>query len=65
MLLERLPSGADLLDLGCGAGLPTTARLAQRFTVTGVDISPRQIERARINVPDATFINADSSPSTP
>ena len=59
MLLERLPPGADLLDLGCGAGLPTTAHLARRFTVTGVDISPRQIERARINVPDATFINAD------
>ena len=59
MLLERLPAGAEVLDLGCGAGLPTTARLAQRFTVTGVDISAQQIERARINVPMATFISAD------
>ena len=59
MLLERLPAGSDVLDLGCGAGLPTTAQLARRFTVTGVDISPRQVERARVNVPDATFINAD------
>ena len=59
MPMERLAAGADVLDLGCGAGLPTTARLAERFTVTGVDISPRQIERARINVPKAAFINAD------
>ena len=59
MLLERLPRDADVLDLGCGAGLPTTARLAERFTVTGVDISPVQVERARINVSEATFIKAD------
>ncbi len=59
MLLECLPSGADVLDLGCGAGLPTTARLAESFNVTGVDISPGQIERARRNVPGTTFICAD------
>ena len=59
MLLERLPAGAGILDLGCGAGLPTTARLAQRFDVTGVDISPRQVQRARRNVPNARFVCAD------
>ena len=59
MLLERLPAGAEVLDLGCGAGRPTTARLAERFSVTGVDISTRQIERARRNVPEASFINTD------
>ena len=59
MLLERLPAGAALLDLGCGAGLPTTARLAERFDVTGVDISSRQIDRARRNVPNARFVHAD------
>ncbi len=59
MLLKRLPPGADVLDLGCGAGLPSTACLARRFTVTGIDISPSQVERARLNVPGATFINAD------
>jgi SAM-dependent methyltransferase len=59
MLLQRLPAGAPLLDLGCGAGLPTTARFAERFDVTGVDISPRQVQRARRNVPSARFVCAD------
>jgi SAM-dependent methyltransferase len=55
----RLPPGSKVLDLGCGAGLPSTLALAERFTVTGVDISPRQIEAARRNVPTATFICGD------
>lgn len=59
LLLERLPEGASVLDLGCGAGIPTTRALAQRFHVTGVDLSPGQIERARRNVPSATFVQAD------
>ena len=59
MLLQRLPPGAEILDLGCGAGLPTTTRLSQRFAVTGIDISSRQIDRARRNVPNARFVCAD------
>jgi ubiquinone/menaquinone biosynthesis C-methylase UbiE len=59
VLLERLPRGAKVLDLGCGAGVPTTRSLAARFEVTGVDISARQIALARQNVPQATFIQAD------
>ncbi|MCP4543900.1 MAG: methyltransferase domain-containing protein [Chloroflexi bacterium] len=59
VLLDELPPGAEVLDLGCGAGVPTTHELAQRFKVTGVDISARQIELARQNVPDAQFIQAD------
>jgi ubiquinone/menaquinone biosynthesis C-methylase UbiE len=58
-LLETLPAGAALLDLGCGNGLPSTRDLAGRFNVTGVDISIRQIEAARQHVPRATFIHAD------
>ena len=58
-LVNALPRGSDLLDLGCGAGTPATKQLAEHFTVTGVDISRRQIERARRAVPDATFIRAD------
>jgi SAM-dependent methyltransferase len=61
LLLDSLPGGASVLDLGCGAGLPTTQALADRFQVTGVDISPRQIERAQRNVPGATFLLADMS----
>ncbi len=59
VLLERLPVGAQVLELGCGAGIPTTQQLAQRFAVTGVDISARQLELARQNVPNARFIHAD------
>jgi ubiquinone/menaquinone biosynthesis C-methylase UbiE len=61
VLLERLPRGAGLLELGCGAGIPTTRQLTERFKVTGVDISAGQIEFARQNVPKAKFIHADMS----
>jgi SAM-dependent methyltransferase len=58
-LLPRLPSRAKVLDLGCGNGVPATRMLAERFDVTGVDISDVQIERARHLVPRCTFIRAD------
>src|SRR5258706_14879233 len=54
-----LPLGGDVLDLGCGCGLPAARLLASRFKVTGVDISPVQIGRARMLVPEATFHCAD------
>ena len=59
VLLNGLPAGAEVLDLGCGAGVPTTRQLARRFRVTGVDISARQIAIARRDVPEARFIQAD------
>jgi SAM-dependent methyltransferase len=59
VLLNGLPAGAEVLDLGCGAGVPTTRQLARRFRVTGVDISARQIALARQDVPEAQFIQAD------
>ena len=58
-LVACLPDGARILELGCGAGLADTKLLAERFTVTGVDISQAQIARARANVPSAEFIQAD------
>ena len=58
-LRKRLEDGARVLDLGCGCGVPATAELAKRYRVTGVDVSPVQIERARTLVPDATFVCAD------
>lgn len=59
MLDPILPPGGDVLDLGCGCGLPATRLLAARYNVVGVDISPVQIERARTLVPEATFHCAD------
>lgn len=58
-VLDDLPDGANVLDLGCATGVPVASILAARFSVTGVDISPRQIELARQNVPGATFVHAD------
>jgi SAM-dependent methyltransferase len=51
--------GSDVLELGCGAGLPMTAALADGRTVTAVDISAAQIELATRHVPGATFLHAD------
>jgi SAM-dependent methyltransferase len=59
ILLDGLPRGAQVLELGCGGGGPTTRQLAGRFVLTGVDVSARQIELARRNAPQATFVQAD------
>lgn len=59
LLTSRLGDGATILDVGCGAGVPVAKTLAQRFAVTGVDISGEMINRARTNVPQATFIEGD------
>ena len=56
---DAIPPGTRVLELGCGAGVPMTAALAEGRDVTGVDISATQIALARRNVPTATFIEAD------
>ena len=58
-LARRLPAGAAVLDLGCGAGVPATRWLTERFAVTGVDLSERQLKLARRHAPAATLIKAD------
>ncbi|NUM44401.1 MAG: methyltransferase domain-containing protein [Anaerolineales bacterium] len=60
-LLDQLPQGANVLELGCGAGKPTTQHLAARFKLTGVDISAKQIQLARKNVAGTRFILSDMS----
>jgi cyclopropane fatty-acyl-phospholipid synthase-like methyltransferase len=59
LLMVRLPQGGRVLDLGCGAGLPSTLRLSERFEVTGVDISAEQLRLARRNLPAAELVKAD------
>lgn len=55
-----LHPGANVLDLGCGAGIPATKLLADSgFMVVGVDFSEVQIERARTLVPSARFVCTD------
>jgi SAM-dependent methyltransferase len=55
----RLPSGARVLDLGCGPGVPSTRLLADHFDVIGIDISETQLDAARHNVPEASFVHGD------
>lgn len=48
-----IPSGASVLEIGCGSG-----ELLQHLQVgrkVGVDLSEKQIAAARVRVPDATF----------
>ena len=56
----RLDAGARVLDLRCGDGTKTH-RLAERFDVLGVDISPEQLRLGRTPAPEVTFVEADFS----
>ena len=62
-LLRGLTAGlgpeARVLDLGCGAGVPVTQWLAERFRVTGVDLSATQLALAREQMPGASLVRAD------
>ena len=58
-LLRRLPPEPDVLELGCGAGVRSTRKLAERGRLVGVDISEVQLRRARERAPSATFTHAD------
>lgn len=59
-LTPLLPPASKILELGCGCGVPVAQILSgENFAVTGVDISPVQIERAGKLVPRADFICAD------
>lgn len=58
-LLAHAP-GRRVLDLGCGAGRPIAAYLAERrATVTGVDGAPAMIELFQRNLPGVEAICAD------
>ncbi|MFX0025666.1 MAG: class I SAM-dependent methyltransferase [Candidatus Hermodarchaeota archaeon] len=58
--VDLLPKNGHVLDVGCGAGIPTGKYLVGRgLKVTGIDISDTMLEMARKNVPEANFINKD------
>ena len=59
-VLEGLPAGAKVLDLGCGTGEPIARHIAQLgYRVTGIDESREMLAIARQVVPEAAFIHAD------
>ena len=55
-----LPPGGDVLDVGCGAGIPVARFLVDAgFRVTGVDVSSSMLQLARSHVPEARFLKMD------
>jgi SAM-dependent methyltransferase len=58
-LRNRLPDGARVVELGCGGGTDESRALAERFRLTGVDLSEAQLRRARERVPAADYLLAD------
>jgi len=54
----RVPADADLLELGCGAGVDAI-ELARGRRYTGVDLSDVMISLARGRVPSGTFVRGD------
>lgn len=57
-LLAQRPLGAAL-DAACGTGRHARTLVDLGHTVTGVDLTPEMLERARVNVPEASFAVAD------
>jgi 2-polyprenyl-3-methyl-5-hydroxy-6-metoxy-1,4-benzoquinol methylase len=59
-ILEGLPVGAKVLDLGCGTGNPIARHIVDRgFSLVGVDQSNELLKIAKTIVPEATFIHGD------
>ena len=55
-----LPNNAHVLDVGCGAGIPTAKFFVEKgLKVTGIDLSDKMLLLARKNVPKAEFIKMD------
>ena len=59
-VLGRIEEGADVLDLGCGAGtdlLIAAQMVGPRGGVTGVDMTPSMLERARASAAEMGIAN--------
>lgn len=62
ILNKHLKPYSQILDVGCGAGIPVDDYLVLKgHNLTGVDISEKQIELAKINVPKASYLVSDMS----
>src|ERR1700692_656743 len=58
--IDSLPTGASILDLGCGSGRPVAQHMHERgLHVTGVDSSPTMISLCRSRLPDQHWMVAD------
>ncbi|MEH1865000.1 MAG: methyltransferase domain-containing protein [Nostoc sp.] len=51
-------SDTQVLDLCCGSGQTTQVLVKLSQNVTGLDASPKSLQRARLNVPEASYVEA-------
>jgi SAM-dependent methyltransferase len=58
VIAQLVPGCASLLELGCGEGFQSVWLTKVSQAVTGIDVSERAVERARIACPQGTFIAA-------
>jgi SAM-dependent methyltransferase len=59
-IVEGLPQGAHVLDLGCGTGVPLARFFIERgYDVTGVDAAPEMLALCRAAFPAAEWIEQD------
>jgi ubiquinone/menaquinone biosynthesis C-methylase UbiE len=59
LFVTSLPKGADVLDLGCGAGNDANKLSEKGLTITGLDISDSFIAIAKAKYPKINFIRGD------
>jgi cyclopropane fatty-acyl-phospholipid synthase-like methyltransferase len=60
LILKGVPSGAKVLDLGCGTGNPIARHIVQRgYRVMGVDQSKEMLGIAERVIPEAELIHSD------
>lgn len=58
--MSTIPHGSEILDLGCGSGIPIAQyALSRGVSVTGVDASPAMIGLARERTPGGNWHVAD------
>ncbi|MEH2198349.1 class I SAM-dependent methyltransferase [Nostoc sp.] len=51
-------SDTQVLDLCCGSGQTTHFLVKSSQNVTGLDASPKSLQRAQLNVPEASYVEA-------
>jgi 2-polyprenyl-3-methyl-5-hydroxy-6-metoxy-1,4-benzoquinol methylase len=57
-MLECVPSGGTVLDLGCGNGVISRHLVDWGYKVTGVEISESGLAQARLGCPQGRFLKA-------